>query len=575
MSDNEDSPVGRRRTSEHAEALRERLRAKGYTPGARDREALFELTRDADPKIQSAARRGLRSLGPGLVRAWIAGHLDARNPELGPELLRAMAPSLAKHSGAFDGMVALLDAEAPRVRRAAARAMAQAFGEAATEALAARLGVESSLPELRAIVEALGDVGDRTALDAILEFEATRADAPADAELQRRIELAKLKIRRSADRPGERIALASETGPGEWRVVFKSREGLESLVATALERSGTHVRDVRPGRVHATVKGAFAIARAPRFALLAGLDLGELPFDASAERSASVDDAFSRTVAERLAGDDVAALLSALSSDPVVVARARIHFTDGRHRRSVAWRIAAAIEKLTPRVRSDPTASDYVLEIQPDGERVWLTLVPRWADPRFAYRVADWPAASHPTLAAALVEVAGIDDRAIVWDPFVGSGLELCESFVASSRAKLIGSDLDPKAVACARRNLEALGAGAELGVVDALSHAPPGITHIITNPPMGRRVPIAGGLAPFLRAFIAQASRVLGPGGRLVWISPLPDETKKWAEIAKFACTTRQLVDMCGFWGELQAFELGSSKPRTHGSGKALEKRR
>src|SRR5207344_2651286 len=101
------------------------------------------------------------------------------------------------------------------------------------------------------------------------------------------------------------------------------------------------------------------------------------------------------------------------------------------------------------------------------------------------YRSRDVPAASHPTIAAALARVAGTRNDDVVWDPFCGSALELCERARLGRYAKIIGSDLDAKALVAARANLDAAGApDAELHVGDALAFTPPvPPTLVITNP--------------------------------------------------------------------------------------------
>ena len=187
---------------------------------------------------------------------------------------------------------------------------------------------------------------------------------------------------------------------------------------------------------------------------------------------------------------------------------------------------------------------------------VRVELVPGLVDPRFAYRTGDVAAASHPTLAAALARVAGVRDDDVVWDPFVGSGLELCERALAGPYRALVGSDLDEAALEAARGNLEAAGVrGATLLRGDASTLAPPGPrpTLIITNPPLGRRVQRSAALAPLLDRFIAHAARLLAPGGRMVWISPFPERTRAAAEARGLRVVRARMVDMGGFTAELE----------------------
>jgi tRNA G10 N-methylase Trm11 len=191
-------------------------------------------------------------------------------------------------------------------------------------------------------------------------------------------------------------------------------------------------------------------------------------------------------------------------------------------------------------------------------------LVPRaFDDPRFGYRRADVPAASHPTLAAALARAARVRPDDVVWDPFVGSGLELVERALLGPYARLIGTDLDSRALNAARANLAAASvARYELVQADALSHAPAGVTLILTNPPMGRRVARDGSLRELLGAFVGRAARLLAPGGRLVWLSPLPELTTRRARALGLSVEAVSSVDMGGFRAELQILQAAPPIP-------------
>ncbi len=125
------------------------------------------------------------------------------------------------------------------------------------------------------------------------------------------------------------------------------------------------------------------------------------------------------------------------------------------------------------------------------------------------------PAASHPTIAAALIRAGGVKANDIVWDPFMGSGLELCERSVAGPYQLLIGTDRDPAALAIARENLAAAGARDPILMAgDATSIALPGRPSlIVTNPPLGRRVERTAELAPMLDRLMARAARSLVKG--------------------------------------------------------------
>jgi tRNA G10 N-methylase Trm11 len=151
----------------------------------------------------------------------------------------------------------------------------------------------------------------------------------------------------------------------------------------------------------------------------------------------------------------------------------------------------------------------------------------------------------------------------VVWDPFVGSGIELCERALLGPYAELVGSDVDAAALDAARENLARAGAlRVRLEKGDARSYRPattPSL--IITNPPFGRRVLDRDGLFSLFRAFLANAASVLSPSGRLVWVSPVGDVTAELAEISGLVVRMRRPVDVGGIPGEIQMFVRGRRK--------------
>ncbi len=234
--------------------------------------------------------------------------------------------------------------------------------------------------------------------------------------------------------------------------------------------------------------------------------------------------------------------------------RYRLAFTGGGHRRAEVQRIAAAVSARRPELVNDPTDTTWTVEVHARE----LLLVPRrLEDPRFTWRRRDMPAASHPTLAAALARIAGARPDDVVWDPFVGSGAELVERARLGPSRRLIVGDRDAGALSAARANRAAARVVAELAVRDALAPAPAGVTLVLTNPPMGRRI-----ARPDLAGFVAHAAAALVPGGRMVWISPTPGRTAARAAHAGLRPTYRQVVDMNGFSAEIQAFEKPTPSP-------------
>lgn len=154
----------------------------------------------------------------------------------------------------------------------------------------------------------------------------------------------------------------------------------------------------------------------------------------------------------------------------------------------------------------------------------------------------------------------------VVWDPFAGSGTELCERALAGPYQSLTGSDLDAGALAVARANLDAAGAPqATLIEGDSTRLRPPGPapTFIVTNPPLGRRVQRSAALGPMLDCFVEHAAELLAPGGRMAWISPFPERTRAVAMENGLAVTRVQEVDMGGFPAELQVLRKGRGGKR------------
>src|SRR5205823_12588543 len=91
--------------------------------------------------------------------------------------------------------------------------------------------------------------------------------------------------------------------------------------------------------------------------------------------------------------------------------------------------------------------------------RIFVELWPRGIlDPRFAYRKHTLAASSHPTIAAALARAGGVRADDVVWDPFVGSAMELIERARLGPYGALYGTDTDAGALARARDNVGAAG---------------------------------------------------------------------------------------------------------------------
>jgi HEAT repeat protein/predicted RNA methylase len=433
-----------------------------------------------------------------------------------------------------------------RVRRWAARGLGKLEGpnaEVETRLLGAFAGAD--LPLQRALVEALGNVGSSAALTFL---ESLQAD---DADLARRAAQARLKLGRSALRAEPSRILLDARLPRAVRIVARTRAGLARFAAEELcafrevfVRSASAVELLHEGSL-----SELMVARS-------ALDFG-LKVAASSSRPSSPE-----AIAELVTDGATLELMRAWSDGPL---RFRLAHAGGGHRRAELWKTAELVAQRSAELVNDSQQAPWEVVADDDLGTGGLLLVPRaFTDPRFAYRRGDVPAASHPTIAAALARAAGVRADDIVWDPFCGSGLELVERALLGPYRSLIGTDLDGQALASARANLEAAEvARYELSQQSALSHSPEGVTLIITNPPMGRRVARDGSLRGLLGGFVEHAARVLVPGGRLVWLSPLAELTAGRARAAGLSVERVTSVDLGGFEAELQIAQARVPSPR------------
>jgi 23S rRNA G2445 N2-methylase RlmL len=510
----------------------------GFTPGAKHFARLFAALLTAERESARKLERALSRGGPAagrLAQERLAGaDARARARLLGVIGRVAHGDSQPELRAAL--LQALEDSD-ERVRRVAS----QALGKIGVPDLAERLiasWAKASLIERRSIAEALGKSGSEAALSLL------RKERTSDPELVRIIERACLMLERDSARAApSAIALDRALGAPQSLVVH-CRAGLSWVLADEARSFGTAAPTiVGPDRIRITHRGAFRELLQLRTALSFGLEI-PLPGAREEAPAARVVRALQHPDAER-----------AVRAWTTGRARFRLSFAEGGHQRDKVWRIAAAVAERVAWFHNDPQQSTW--EVTIDTQRGRLELCPRrFDDPRFAYRADDVRAASHPTLAAALARVARVQADDIVWDPFVGSGLELIERGLLGSYRELHGTDLESAALSAARANAERANVELRLTQADARSHRIRGVSLIISNPPMGRRVARDGNLGPLLEAFLANAASLLVPSGRLVWLSPLPNQTAATAERLGLKVTRYEPVDLGGFSAELQRFE-------------------
>lgn len=531
--------------------LTERLGDRGWTPKVRDVPGLLDLLGGDDEEVAKDAGKAVLRVdpqhAPRLAEVVAKAAREAVRPargrltRLAGDLVRELGrgkPEVAAPIEAFL-LEAVRDAD-PKTRRAAARALGKLAPSPAIEkALLAAFDAFEADEDKKPVIEALGKVGGAAA-----RAKLATVDDPS-------VVRARLVLERDATR-GAPQEVAGDADLGRARAVrWHVRRGLEGVLCEEVAaRRGDKPREVASGVVEGSASGTLADALSVRTAL-------DVAFPLAPERITG-DGGVAEAVARALARREVVDLLRAFTKGEGPV-RFRVAFRRGGHQRATAWRIAELVSGSA--LVNDPTSSTWEVLVDEDAKagHVSLELVPRGhEDTRFAYRKRTVPASSHPTIAAALVRVSPRRDDDVMWDPFAGAGAELVERAFIGPYTRLVGTDLDEDAVAAARANLDSAGVrGASVTRGDALGTSPAGITSIVTNPPMGRRVQ-RGGHVTVLERFVHHASKVLPPGGSLTWIVPEPRALEGATRHAGFTVERGLTVDMGGFAGELLVLRRG-----------------
>ena len=416
----------------------------------------------------------------------------------------------------------------------------------ARSALLARWDASDVTPEeRRALAESLGKIGG---VDALARL--TALDPGDDKELARRRDRALLMADRTAKR-GEDSEIVHDVAPPHPLLVrLGCRPALGELLFTelvGLDLGTGVVRKIhQPEWVELTLSGPWSTLFRSRLWATAEIIV---PLVGLADRAADHPgraDEVATSIVRTLTSPDVLALLRGWTRGAI---RWRLGMAHG-HQRAVLWRVAKEVTALAPDLVNDPTQTTWDVLVDPATRT--LSLIPRRIeDPRFAYRVAEVPAASTGSVAAALVWAADAHGNDRVWDPFCGSGVELVERVRRGAVGSLLGSDVDPEALVAARANLAAAGVTAALVQADARTHAPGPVDLIITNPPLGSRVHVDA--AALCVAALPNFVRALAPKGRLVWITPAHRKTTPVAEALGLELARSLPVDLGGVRGRLE----------------------
>lgn len=234
--------------------------------------------------------------------------------------------------------------------------------------------------------------------------------------------------------------------------------------------------------------------------------------------------------------------------------------------RGQSWSEGQAVMQRWDRMVNDPQESDVELGLQRVQETDYAYVRPnlRHRDCRFLYRVTRVPAASHPTVAAGLAFAAKVKHQDRIWDPFVGSGLELIEASRLANCERLLGTDLDASALSCAAQNASAAGVHIELLQQDAGSVALPSLTKVISNPPHGRRVAQNQDLQELYHRVLRNAFKALVPGGEIHWLTVQPSWGIRFADQHGGHSEVHGRIDLGGIVVYYQKITTPVGQPRT-----------
>lgn len=463
---------------------------------------------------------GSKSRNAGLVRAVGVVFAESGSPSQKPEVAAWLR--------------ALLKDPDEKIRRYAMAALPKIGAEMADEEALIELLRKENPPERerKFLSRALDKIGGKATLD-VADKLPVQTSLKVKASIAREESPSLIRL----DEMIERVAGI--------HIHLRGRRGLEGIVKQEVESSQQarrifEVTRTRLGLVEITPGTAFRLSDLLSlrcFGTLAFV-LGKIP-KLDAEQIAAVIAASSH-------------LLQKLTQGTI---RYRLEFPSLGHQRALVRDIANRTYALCPDLLNDARSAPWAVEIHPLEGQFFVELRPRFSpDLRFFYRRMDVPAASHPPLAACMARLAGNSGSDVVWDPFCGSGLELVERGLLGGVRKLLGSDRSAHAIEIARSNLAASNLRLEAdffhGDFREADLASNSISQIITNPPMGRRVPIPN-LAGLIGDLLETSARVLQPGGVLIFANPLSTRPSS----PRLKLDLKQRIDLGGFDVQLERY--------------------
>ena len=421
---------------------------------------------------------------------------------------------------------ALLKDPCEKIRRYAMAALPKIGAGAGDETeLLALMRQTTGEREKKFLGETLEKIGGAATLAEVADLS-PRTEQKVKASIARSAQPSVVRL----DRPLAQVS--------QLRIYLRGRDGLEAIVRSEVEELGGKFRIISMAKGLVVVAPTAPFSLGDLYALRCFGTIGFVLGRADAD------------LAEIITAPATRRMFEAFTEGSI---RYRIEFIGKGHQRAAVRDIAMRAYALCPDILNDSQQAPWMVEVRGDTVELRPRISP---DPRFAYRQHDVPAASHPPLAACMARLAGKMEDEVVWDPFCGSGVELVERTMLGGVRELHGTDLSEPALDFARANLAAAGLGkvpAQFACTDFRAYAglrPGSATLVISNPPMGRRVPIPN-LRGLFQDLLTKSAEVLKPGGRLIFPNPL----KMDAPPRGLTLVSRQPVDLGGFECKLELY--------------------
>lgn len=169
------------------------------------------------------------------------------------------------------------------------------------------------------------------------------------------------------------------------------------------------------------------------------------------------------------------------------------------------------------------------------------------------YKVEHQPASLRPTMAAAMVRLAGASPGDIMLDPMCGAGTILAEQIELSKmrkagRVETWGGDIQMSMLRAAASNLHRVGPSV-LCHWDArfLPLGRESVDRIVCNPPFGKQLASLAEIGPLYKSALKECHRVLRMGGRAVFLVTEPDVLRDAIKPLHWQATRQMEVEVLG----------------------------